>query len=164
MISIKNPLLKRQENKKRGLNSTKFLLVFLTIVVMLSLWSSIAVTKSFDADSSTIDLSTEPNSSSRRRRKNSCQFLPDNEKPLPVILISLGRSGSSITWDTITRLTGDANIAYEITGGNRTKSLKFFNNINPSVGSYWAIERLCQIQTSMISKNNTHYGIIGFQW
>ena len=35
-------------------------------------------------------------------------------KAVPVVLISLGRSGSSITWTTITSLAGKENIAYEV--------------------------------------------------
>jgi len=93
----------------------------------------------------------------------SCQILPPDKGPIPVILMSLGRSGSSVTWDTIARFTGDANVAYEVTGGNRTKSMRFFNNINPNLGSYWPIERLCQIQERVISQT-THSGIAGFQW
>jgi hypothetical protein len=40
-----------------------------------------------------------------------CQFKLSGNDPLPVILIALGRSGSSITWETMATLTGQLNIA-----------------------------------------------------
>lgn len=94
---------------------------------------------------------------------NSCQLISPYEGPLPVILMALGRSGSSVTWDTMARLTGDTNVAYEVTGGNQTKSRHFFDSINPNVGSSWPIERLCFIQKRVISQTS-HSGIAGFQW
>ena len=48
--------------------------------------------------------------------KRLCQFKLSGNEPLPVLLISLGRSGSSITWDTIATLTGQLNKAWEYTG------------------------------------------------
>ena len=92
-----------------------------------------------------------------------CQFLPQHEAPIPVILMGLGRSGSSVTWDTMARLTGEANVAYEVTGGNMTKSKRFFDSIDPDLGSYWAIDRLCHIQKRVMIEN-PHSGIAGFQW
>ena len=77
--------------------------------------------------------------------------------------MGLGRSGSSITWDTMAQLTGEANVAYEVNGGNMTKSKLFFNSIYPDLGPYWAIDRLCNIQKRVISQN-PHSGIAGFQW
>lgn len=99
----------------------------------------------------------------RNGKKKICELLPSHEGPLPVILMALGRSGSSITWDTISRLTGDANVAYEVTGGNHNKSQQFFDSINPNVGPYWASERLCFIQKRVIEQTS-HWGIAGFQW
>jgi len=94
---------------------------------------------------------------------NSCQLISPYEGPLPVILMALGRSGSSVTWDTMARLTGDTNVAYEVTGGNQTKSRQFFDSINPNIGSSWPIKRLCFIQKRVISQTS-HSGIAGFQW
>ena len=53
----------------------------------------------------------------------------NNFKYVPIILMSLGRSGSSITWDTLSALTGQRNVAYEITGGNPNTSREFFNSL-----------------------------------
>lgn len=74
-----------------------------------------------------------------------CTFR-DESGPQPVILISTGRAGSSVTWDTVTRLVGRPNVAFEYTGGNRTKSQIFFDSIDPLVGAQWASLQLCQIQ------------------
>jgi len=92
-----------------------------------------------------------------------CILRPSDEGPLPVILMALGRSGSSVTWDTMARLTGDANVAYEITGGNHNKSQHFFDSIDPNLGSFWPIQRLCDIQERVLSQT-AHSGIAGFQW
>jgi len=77
-----------------------------------------------------------------------CTFRDESDPhaPLPVILISTGRAGSSVTWDTVTRLVGRANVAFEYTGGNRTKSQIFFDSIDPEVGDQWASLHLCEIQ------------------
>jgi len=81
--------------------------------------------------------------------KLACTFRDETDPtmpPLPVILISTGRAGSSVTWDTVTRLIGKPNVAFEYTGGNRTKSQIFFDSINPKVGDQWASLELCRIQ------------------
>lgn len=85
--------------------------------------------------------------------------------PLPVILMALGRSGSSVTWDTMSALTGARNVAYEITGGTFSDSIKFFESLkeNPAIGYDWIVQRLCFIKQFRedISKDK---GIYGFQW
>jgi len=90
-----------------------------------------------------------------------CEFLSEDEGPLPVILMSLGRSGSSVTWDTLSRMTGHAaTVAYEVTGQTRFKSSDFFERIDPRIGAKWASNRLCEIQ----KRHPRDAGIIGFQW
>ena len=88
-----------------------------------------------------------------------------SQGPLPVILFALGRSGSSITWNTISALTKekDANIttAWEYTGGNPRKSKEFFENLEKGKEGYdWAVKHLCNLQR----KSLPGQGIIGFQW
>lgn len=90
-----------------------------------------------------------------------CEFQkPYESAPVPVLLLSQGRSGSSVTWDTISTMLGSTTKAYEITGGNRTKSALFFDSIE---NEYWPINKLCQTQ-----KYNMHNFdnpvISGFQW
>ncbi len=59
-----------------------------------------------------------------------CEFQqPYEEAPVPLILIALGRSGSSVTWDTISTMLGSTTKAFEITGGNKTKAIGFFDNL-----------------------------------
>ena len=93
-----------------------------------------------------------------------CQLLPEEEGPLPVIIMAVGRSGSSITWDTVARMTGYPNTANEITGGNTEKTIAFFDSIDPTVGSHWASEKVCEIQRRAIGKVEKGNGIVGFQW
>lgn len=81
---------------------------------------------------------------------------------VPVILMALGRSGSSVTWDTMARLTGDANVAHEITGSTEDETYRFFNSINSTEGSCWPIKQLQRVQEHT---NSTSFsGIFGFQW
>lgn len=94
-----------------------------------------------------------------------CSFHKDG--PKPVILMALGRSGSSVTWNTLSLLTGDKTVAYEITGGNQNKSVDFFNSIPDHIGERWASLRLCNIQQRHMSKSKqdgNRYSIVGFQW
>jgi hypothetical protein len=94
-----------------------------------------------------------------------CSFHKDG--PKPVVLMALGRSGSSVTWNTLSLLTGDKTVAYEITGGNQNKSIDFFNSIPDHIGERWASLRLCNIQQRHMSKSKedgNRYSIVGFQW
>ena len=109
--------------------------------------------------------------------------------PLPIVLISLGRSGSSVTWDTLSRLMSGASSKdgndkskklihiQEFTGGNPNASDIFFDSIPHNVGQMWASEKLCKIQNTQYNlrttrkngkKNNStsinHPPIVGFQW
>jgi len=160
MMYKTSPLPRRHEYKMKKCY-VKFTHVIAVVSLAVSLITLFSVS-TYDSDFLASD-TVRTESISSIQTNPSCQFLPEDDAPLPIILMSLGRSGSSVTWDTMSRLTGGANIAYEITGGNRTKSSNFFNNINPSVGSDWAIERLCRIQKSMMLKDTT-FGIVGFQW
>lgn len=94
-----------------------------------------------------------------------CQLLLEEEGPLPVIFMALGRSGSSITWHTVAGMTGYPNTAHEITGGRKETAIAFFNNIDPDVGSHWASEKVCEIQHHHVKKmKKKGIGIAGFQW
>lgn len=94
-----------------------------------------------------------------------CKF--DKNGPLPVVLMAIGRSGSSVTWNTLSLLTGDKTIAYEATGGNQNKSIAFFNDIPDHINERWASLRLCNIQRRHMiesQKDGRNYAIVGFQW
>ncbi len=93
---------------------------------------------------------------------NSCEFLV--EGPVPVILFAFGRSGSSITWNIMSNLTGYENIAYEkVQNANQ-----FLDEIvkSPIADYDWARKTLCAIQNRQYkeSRNEKGYGISGFQW
>lgn len=94
-----------------------------------------------------------------------CDFYPVGTGSIPVILMALGRSGSSVTWDTLSALTGERNVAFEVTGGNPTSSQLFFDDLekNELVFYNWTVQRLCHIQQRRpnITKKA---GISGFQW
>jgi len=100
-----------------------------------------------------------------RKKYDRCKF--QDNGPEPVILMALGRSGSSVTWDTLARLSGDATIAHEITGGNQEASLDYFNDIKDHINEKWASLRLCNIQRYYMDKSKNdgkNYAMVGFQW
>ncbi len=80
--------------------------------------------------------------------------------------MALGRSGSSITWDAMSALTGQRNVAYEVTGGNKNSSLAFFNDLQENECAYynWTLQRLCHVQQYRPEIERDVAGIAGFQW
>lgn len=94
-----------------------------------------------------------------------CTFYKNGVGPIPVVLMALGRSGSSITWSTMSALTGERNIAYEVSGGNHNSSNIFFHELKENDLAFhnWTLQRLCHIQQHRpdITLNT---GIAGFQW
>ena len=100
-----------------------------------------------------------------QKKYDRCKF--QDNGPEPAILMALGRSGSSVTWDTLARLSGDATIAHEITGGNQEASLGYFNDIKDHINEQWASLRLCNIQRYYMDKSKNdgkNYAMVGFQW
>jgi len=110
----------------------------------------------------TLDSSIALNNKEFLDSKNEkCEFYTTEQNgAIPIILMSLGRSGSSVTWDTISKMTGEASAMYEWTGQTMEQSKLFFDSINPKVGSQWAREHLCQIQKS----RSKDAGVVAFQW
>ena len=102
---------------------------------------------------------------SNNLRRSNCTLLKEGKGPSPVILMALGRSGSSATWTTMSNLTGHTSVAYERTGGNDEKSNAFFASLeaNPYEGHDWAIKHLCRVQQKR-KDVPLHAGIVGFQW
>lgn len=80
----------------------------------------------------------------------------DPNGPRPVVLMSLGRSGSSSIWGVLGNLTGRQTPCNEFTGSNTKKSIKFFEN---KTGSKWLLERLCGDQ-----QRHPNATIVGFKW
>jgi hypothetical protein len=91
--------------------------------------------------------------------KSSCL---DPNGPLPVILMSKGRSGSKVTWQVLTNLTGYERPSKEYTGSNSAQSRKFFTDMEGTqdgAGGKWALDYLCKQQ-----KKNPTSGVVGFKW
>ena len=160
-ISFKGP----RTNTSRKRCSITFYIKALSVLIgfLLLSWSMI----SFDGSGlGSVDISmTTSNSMNDDDYTPKCQLLPEEKGPLPVIIMAVGRTGSSITWDTVARMTGHHSKAWEITGGNKEKSVAFFDDINPAVGKHWASESICEIQRLRAKEiQSKGIGIAGFQW
>lgn len=92
------------------------------------------------------------------------KLLPEDKAPIPVILMADGRTGSSITWMTISRMTGFPNIAHEYTGQQKEATTKFFDSIDPKVGSHFAVKELIELQHDATKNITRGEGVVGFQW
>lgn len=66
----------------------------------------------------------------------------DPEAPLPVILMSLGRSGTDSTWQILKKLTGTTMKAIEIVGGNEEDTIEFFRALEGlnTEANTWAVQ------------------------
>jgi len=91
------------------------------------------------------------------KSKNASCILKNS--PAPVILMSLGRSGSSSTWQLMGDLTGKATSATELSGSSEFKTISFFNDLAPEDRGKWALEFLCEQQ-----RLYPDAGIVGFKW
>jgi len=89
-----------------------------------------------------------------------CHLKSSPLSPVPVILLSFGRTGSSSTWQVMSRLTGHCFTCREYTGTNSNKSDVFFSNIRPGNNGNWILGYLCAQQNAYKDKG----GIIGFKW
>lgn len=108
--------------------------------------------------------------SSRRREGNltfanrhqfpKCEYAPIEEGgTVPVIFIVNGRSGSDVTWATLSTLAGKISPIGEHTGENRVKAMDFLGSMTEEEGAWWVKEHLCQF---------THYQcrapLAAFKW
>jgi len=89
-----------------------------------------------------------------------CHLKSLTRSPIPVILVSKGRSGSSSTWQVLSKLTGHCSTVHEYTGGNSVEEIAFFSRIKPGDNGNWILNNLCEQQIKYSDKG----GIIGFQW
>ena len=83
----------------------------------------------------------------------------DPNGPQPVILMSLGRSGSSSTWQVLGKLTGQETKSVEYTGSSREESIRFFENIGPNDNGLWVLKYMCFMQRVF-----PNAGVVGFKW
>jgi len=89
-----------------------------------------------------------------------CNLKSSAETPIPVIYSSFGRSGSSSTWQVISRLTGHCFEIQEYTGEHSKDAAEFFSRIKPGNNGNWILGYLCNQQIRYAGKG----GIIGFKW
>lgn len=65
----------------------------------------------------------------------------DPDGPIPVLVMSLGRSGTDSTWQILKKLTGSQMKAIEIVGGGEDDSVEFFKALEglPSDANNWVV-------------------------
>jgi len=89
-----------------------------------------------------------------------CTLEMSDSYPIPVILLSLGRSGSTATWQVMSRLTGRCFRGHEYTGSTTNDTVAFFSRTKPGNNGNWVLGYFCY--TQRIYKDRG--GIIGFKW
>jgi hypothetical protein len=97
-----------------------------------------------------------------------CELSDNDESPLPLVFMALGRTGSSITWATVAKMTeiGDPSEpvkAIEIVGRINVESTDFFNNIPDKLSSSWPSSYICDLQTNF-TRRGLKGSLVGFQW
>jgi hypothetical protein len=81
----------------------------------------------------------------------------NSDLPLPVILISLGRSGSDATWQIMGNLTGtETQKQLEYTGSNTDQNEKFFKT---HTGKKWLVDLIWDRMKEFPSA-----GVVGMKW
>ena len=87
--------------------------------------------------------------------------------PVPTVLLSSGRSGSTLTWLVMgyfTAVGGGSKAgetpATEYTGSNVAAARKFFQKHRDDVSGEWAYSFLCEAQ----KKHSGKAGMVGFKW
>jgi hypothetical protein len=79
--------------------------------------------------------------------------------PTPVILFTLGRSGSQSTWQVMTNLTGLETEPHEYTGSAPQGAERFL--ANKMTSNDWIVNHMCYKQKKYAEEPN---GIVGFNW
>lgn len=86
----------------------------------------------------------------------------EKEYPTPIILMSLGRSGTASMYQVLAKLSGDGSSPYfiEYTGSSTAESRKFFREIVPKKDIYgdWLVKFVCRQQ-----RQHKHTGLVGFK-
>ena len=97
--------------------------------------------------------------------QSNCTLVEDDNTPLPLVFMALGRTGSSVTWATVAKMTGDADPerSVEITGRIHTEATQFFNEIPDELGPNWPSAYICDLQSNF-TERGLHHGLVGFQW
>jgi hypothetical protein len=113
-------------------------------------------------NSAAYHMESDTKTMTRESQSLPCDLLP---RPVPMILMSLGRSGTASMYQVVSQLSGDhgtqnKNI-FEYTGSSTEKSIHFFQNVIPQedVTGDWLIRYLCNEQ-----KKYPDAGVIAFKW
>jgi len=85
--------------------------------------------------------------------------------PLPVVLISMGRSGSSAIWQTMAALTGHGSQPKELPGETPTETALFFETLanRGDFSGRWMFKYFYKNQKERIKLDQSE-GIVGFKW
>lgn len=98
--------------------------------------------------------------------QNECSLSFEEEAPLPLVFMALGRTGSSITWQAIASIFSDNKSppkAIEIVGRVKEESVEFFENIPDQLASNWPSAYICDLQRNFTTTKENP-GLVGFQW
>lgn len=116
--------------------------------------SSVEADDALDWRNSTLQLLQQ-----HKDRPLPCQL---KKHPTPIILMSLGRSGTASMYQVLAKLSGDGTSPYfiEYTGGSTAKSRTFFRKTVPKEDIYgdWLVNFVCWQQ-----RQHKHTGLVGFK-
>jgi len=110
-------------------------------------------------ENDTANVPSMPHPAFRKGDPPACILKSPPGAPQPVILLSLGRSGSSATWQVMGNLTGKVTPSIEYTGSNTKQSIAFFDKIPPNDHGNWLLKYMCVQQSQ-----HPTAGLIGFKW
>ena len=80
--------------------------------------------------------------------------------PVPMILMSLGRSGTTAILEVLSTLTNEKHDMTEFTGSNLQQSYEFFKQIpDDDIYGDWLVKFMCHEQ-----QQHPNAGIVGFKW
>lgn len=92
-----------------------------------------------------------------------CSLSNNDTAPVPVILLSRGRSGSASTWQIMSNLTGFVTRAIEWPGSSTAQATNFFNRKTFKDRQWgngnWILAFMCAVQETF-----PEAGIVGFKW
>jgi len=93
-----------------------------------------------------------------------CNALTPNG-PQPVVLMSMGRSGSSVIWEIMSNLSGHISEPLELPGQSLGETQWFFKSLKSrgDLSGQWMLDYLCMQQSQRISDGEND-GIVGFKW
>jgi len=92
-----------------------------------------------------------------------CVLKKTNVAPVPVILMSRGRSGSSSTWQVLSNLTGYETKALEYPGKDTKKTTEFFNRFLEDKSTRWRNGNWILAAMCILQRNHPKAAMVGFK-